>query len=76
MSFQAYLDTIERNTGKSAADLRRMAEEKGFTVGGVLAPGVKATAVTEWLKETLGLGHGHAMAVFTLLKGHKKEGDR
>lgn len=75
MSFQSYLDTIERNTGKSPAELRRMAEAKGFTAGGQLAPGVKATAVTDWLKAELGLGHGHAMAVFALLKGTKKEGD-
>ncbi len=75
MSFQAYLDTIERTTGKTAADLRRMAADKGFTVDDRLIPGVKATAVTDWLKTELGLGHGHAMAVYALLKGAKKEGD-
>lgn len=75
MSFQAYLDTIERTTGKTPSDLRRMADEKGFMSGGALAPGVKATAVTDWLKAELGLGHGHAMAVFALLKGAKREGD-
>jgi hypothetical protein len=75
MSFHAYLDTIERTTGKSPADLRNMAEAKGFTVRGNLVPGVKATAITDWLKAELGLGHGHAMAVFALLKGAKKEGD-
>ena len=32
MSFQAYLDTIERNTGKSPADLRALAAERGWTV--------------------------------------------
>lgn len=75
MSFQAYLDTIEKKTGKTPADLRKLAEEKGFTSNGVVGPSVKATAVTDWVKAELGLGHGHAMAVWALLKGLKKEGD-
>ncbi len=75
MSFQAYLDTIQKKTGKSPADLRRMAEGKGFSRNGKLTVGTKATEVTNWLKAELGLGHGHAMAVFALLKGAKKEDD-
>lgn len=75
MSFQAYLDTIERNTGKTPADFRTRAAERGFTAGDGLAPGVKATQITDWLKTDFGLGHGHAIAVYALLKGMKKEGD-
>jgi hypothetical protein len=75
MSFQAYLDTIERKTGKTPSDLRAMAEAKGFTTGGTLNPAVKATAVVDWAKAELGLGHGHASAIWALLKGIKKEGD-
>jgi hypothetical protein len=30
---------------------------------------VKATQITDWLKADFGLGHGHAMAIFALLKG-------
>ena len=75
MSFQAYLDTIERKTGKSPADLRVLAAERGWTAGGTLAGGVKPMAVVASLKDELGLGHGHAMAVVALLKGMKKEGD-
>lgn len=75
MSFQAYLDTIERNTGKTPADFRTLAAERGFTAAGGIAPGVKATQVTDWLKADFGLGHGHAMAIYALLKGTKKEGD-
>lgn len=75
MSFQAYLDTIERQTGKSPAELRKLAETKGFTANGVLIPGTKATTITDWLKSDFGLGHGHAMAVYALLKGLRKEGD-
>ena len=33
MSFQAYLDTIEKKTGKSPDDFYRMAEEKGLMDG-------------------------------------------
>lgn len=75
MSFQAYLTTIEAKTGKSPSDLRTMAADRGWTRGGVLAPDVKPMAVVNALKEELGLGHGHAMAVVALLKGTKKEGD-
>jgi hypothetical protein len=74
MSFQAYLDTIERNTGKTPADFRTLAAERGFTNGNGLAPGVKATQVTDWLKTDFSLGHGHAMAIYALLKGMKQEG--
>jgi hypothetical protein len=75
MSFQAYLDTIKERSGLAPADLRRIAEEQGWTEGGTLRPAVKAGAVVAWLKANHALGHGHAMAVFALLKGTKKEGD-
>ncbi|MBB3909703.1 DUF4287 domain-containing protein [Sphingomonas desiccabilis] len=75
MSFQAYLDTIERNTGKTPADFRALAATRGLTSEGGITPGVKATEVTDWLKADFGLGHGHAMAIYALLKGMKKEGD-
>lgn len=75
MSFQAYLDTIERNTGKKGADFRTLAAQKGFTARGEIAPGIKATQITEWLQADFGLGHGHAMAIYALLKGIKREGD-
>jgi plastocyanin len=69
MSFQAYLDNIQAKTGKSPDDLRQMAEQKGFTKNGELT--VKAGDIVKWLKEELDLGHGHAMAIYALLKGIK-----
>ncbi|QHS55821.1 DUF4287 domain-containing protein [Mucilaginibacter sp. 14171R-50] len=72
MSFQAYLNTIKQKTGKGPADFRAMAEEKGFTKNGELA--AKAGDITNWLKADFELGHGHAMAIFALLKGIKDEG--
>ncbi|MCW1924025.1 DUF4287 domain-containing protein [Luteolibacter arcticus] len=73
MSYQSYLRNIEVNTGKSPADFRALAEEKGFTHNGQLAAGVKAGDIVLWLKEDFQMGHGHAMAIHALLKGTKSE---
>lgn len=64
---------IELKTGKTPADFRILAEQKGFTRGGELAPGVKAGAIVQWLKEDFELGRGHAMAIVALLKGARCE---
>ncbi|GAB3937850.1 DUF4287 domain-containing protein [Mucilaginibacter myungsuensis] len=74
MSFQGYLKSIHEKTGKTAPDFRTMAEEKGFTEGGELK--VKATQITDWLKQDFELGHGHAMAIYALLKGIKDENSK
>lgn len=71
MSYQAYLNTIKQKTGKGPADFRKLAEEKAFTKNGELV--VKATEITNWLKGDFELGHGHAMAIYALLKGIKNE---
>lgn len=73
MSFQAYLNTIKSKTGKDPDDFRKMAEEKGFSQDGQLKPGIKAGEIVDWLKNEFGLGHGHAMAIYALLKGMKNE---
>ena len=69
MSFQSYLDNIQSKTGKSPVDLKVLAEQKGFLKNGQLVPSVKATDVTNWLKEEFDLGHGHCMAIWALFKG-------
>ena len=71
MSFQGYLNTIEAKTGKGPEQLLQWGADKGFGDGAGLADGVKAGAVVAALKEELGLGHGHAMAVVALLKGKR-----
>lgn len=73
MSFQGYLRTIEAKTGKTPDDFRKLAAEKGFTDGEHIKPGVKAGDIVQWLKDDFGLGHGHAMAIYALLKGAKSE---
>ncbi len=76
MSFQAYIDNIKTKTGKSPQDFRKLAEEKGFLKNGMLIKTIKATQITNWLKDEFELGHGHAMAIYALFKGIKKEDDK
>jgi len=71
MSFQAYLDNIKVKTGKVPEDFRALARDKGFFHNDQLAQGVKATQITDWLKEEFSLGHGHAMAIYAWLKGKR-----
>ena len=63
MSFQAYLDNIQKQTGVAPDEFIKRATDKGLT-----APGTKATPITDWLKAEYGLGHGHAMAIVKLLR--------
>ncbi len=69
MSFQAYLDNVAAKTGKSPADFKKLAKEKGFLSGGKLRADVKAGQIVAWLQQDFQLGHGHAMAIVALLKG-------
>lgn len=62
MSLQAYLDTIEKKTGKIPQELLDEAHEPGFDATS------KAADVCAWLKEEYELGRGHAMALFHVLK--------
>jgi hypothetical protein len=72
MSFQAYIDNIKAKTGKTPDDFKKLAEQKGFLQNGELVKTVKATAITNWLKEEFALGHGHAMAIYTMFKGKQE----
>ena len=69
MTFKAYLDNIEAKTGKSPAELKKLAAGQGFVSNGKLRTDVKAGQVVAWLKKDFQLGHGHAMAIVALLKG-------
>lgn len=62
MSFQAYLDNIERQTGKTPQQLIDLAASQGFTSDS------KASDIAAWLKTDIGLGHGHAMALVHVIK--------
>ncbi len=69
MSFQAYINNIKLKTGKTPEEFKKLAEAKGFLSNGQLVKTVKATEITNWLKEDFDLGHGHAMAIFMTFKG-------
>ncbi len=69
MSFQAYINNIKAKTGKTPADFKELAEKKGFLKEGQVIETVKATQITNWLKEEFELGHGHAMAIYASFKG-------
>ncbi len=71
MSFQAYLDNVESKTGKSADALKAIAIDKGLADESGLAPGVKPTAIIDWLKSDFDLGHGHAMSIVAYIKGKR-----
>lgn len=66
MSFQAYIDNIKAKTGKLPEDFKKLAEKKGL-----LKEGIKAGQIVKWLKEEFDLGHGHAMAIYAIIKGKK-----
>jgi hypothetical protein len=69
MSFQAYLDNIQKKTGKTADDFKAMAAKKGL---------VKTAEIMAWLKSDFELGHGHAMAIVHLIvheEDRKTSGD-
>lgn len=72
MSFQTYLDNIRTKTGKTPSDFENLAAAKGFTQNGQIKQGVKATEITNWLKEDYELGHGHAMAIYAYIKGKRE----
>ena len=76
MSFQGYLKTIKEKTGLGPNDFRNKAAEKQFKENGQLKTTVKAGEIVNWLKEEYDLGHGHAMAIYALLKGIKDENSK
>jgi hypothetical protein len=65
MSFQAYIDNVEKMTGKTPEEFREIADRRDL-----LRPDVKAGEIVTWLKRDFGLGHGHAMAIYATLKPH------
>lgn len=70
MSFQAYLDAIEDKTGQTPAELLAVAEARGY------GPDTKAGVVVDWLKEDYGLGRGHSMALFHVIKNGAQISDK
>jgi predicted transport protein len=59
MSFQAYLDSVKAQTGKTPDDFKRLAAEKGL---------VRFGDILDWLKSEFGLGTGHARAIVHVIQ--------
>ncbi len=63
MSFQAYIDNVQKKTGKSPEQLKAAAE-----AAGVYSYDMKASALVQFLKEEFDLGHGHSMGIWAYWK--------
>ena len=63
MSYQAYLDALEKKTGKTPQQLLDEAAARGY------GPTTKAGVVVDWLNEEYGVGRGHAMALYGVHQG-------
>jgi len=63
MTLRAYIDNIRAKTGKGPRDFERLARSRGL-----LKPDIKVEQVVAWLKEEFGLGYGHSLAIYSLLK--------
>lgn len=70
MSFQAYLDNVEKKTGKTPNELLKTIKDKGFTAE------TKSGEIASWLKQEYDLGHGHAMALVHAFKKGPKISDK
>ncbi len=62
MSFQAYIDAIEKKTGRIPQALVDEAHARGF------GPDTKAGEIVTWLADEYSLGRGHAMALVHVVK--------
>lgn len=70
MSYQSYLDNIEKQTGKTPNEIIALAKQKGFTSE------TKSGEIVAWLKTELSLGHGHAAAMAGVIKNGPKISDK
>ncbi|MDQ2940599.1 MAG: DUF4287 domain-containing protein [Chloroflexota bacterium] len=70
MSFQAYLDSIEKKTGHTPREFIEMARARGYDET------TKAGIIVDWLKDDFELGRGHAMALVHLITNGPQISDK
>lgn len=70
MSFQAYLDAIEKKTGDIPQQLVDEASARGY------GPDTKASEIVSWLADAYGLGRGHAMALAHVIRNGPEVSDK
>jgi hypothetical protein len=66
MTFQAYLDNIEKQTGTTPDEMLARAVKKGLT-----GPGKKSRPAIDWLMAEYGLSNAYAMAIIRLMRDRK-----
>lgn len=71
MTLWAYINNIRTKTGNTPRDFERRARAKGL-----LKPEVEPERIITWLKEEFGLGYGHSLAIYSLLKAKMGKGQR
>lgn len=71
MSFQAYLDNIEKKTGKTPNEFIALARERGYD-----DPSVKAGTILAWLKKDFDLSRGYGMALVQVIKNGPEISDK
>jgi uncharacterized protein DUF4287 len=69
LPLQAYLYTVEEKTGLTPRELLQLGEARGFA-----SPETKASDVKSWLKSEYGLGPGHALLIFHLMRNEHARG--
>jgi hypothetical protein len=67
LPLQTYLYTVEEKSGLTPRALLEVAKAKGLS-----SPDTKAAEVKSWLKSEYGLGPGHALLVFHLLRNERQ----
>ncbi len=70
MSFQAYLDSIEKKTGRTPREFIEMARARGYDES------TTAGAIVDWLKKDFDLGRGHGMALVHVIKNGPQISDK
>jgi len=64
--FKSYMENIQTKTGKTPADFRSLANEKGFIKERKIV--VKHGEMLKWLKTEIGLGHVRANFLILYLR--------
>ena len=70
MSFQAYLDSIEKKTGSIPQELVDEAHARGYS------DETRTADIVSWLTDDYELGRGHAMALVHVIKNGPQISDK
>ena len=63
MDFDTYMAGVKTKTGKDWREILEIVKQNGYTQNGTTA-----TMVKDYLAKEFGIGHGHAMGIWRMLK--------